>query len=344
MTAYRSIRRGITLIEMMVAMALALGIMLILTESFKMALDFVRGAHSTGELISQLNSAGILLTRDLQTQHFIPDTTGPTPPTPGPKLSDQRYDLMPAWTPPTGGFFKIVAPNPGLEPLPDPHGFNITAPATNHVLHFTSIMPLGTDVSSFTATVGGTTYSSQAAEIAYFLVPMGKKTSVTASGLPLHNLIRRQRLVAFSSDEQTSLTAGIAADPFYSEVASVNGATINTLATVRTNRLTPLTQLPQRTPPPDRFGEDIVVSNVLSFEIQADWTPNTTAPYTTVAPRSFGPPGNNTDAPYDFLPGTFDTAAPTNGNYLRVKSLQITIRVYDPRVKTTRQNTWKFAM
>jgi prepilin-type N-terminal cleavage/methylation domain-containing protein len=65
-------RSGFTLIEMMVAMALSLGIMLILTESFKMALDFVRSAHSTGEMISQLNGAGILLTRDLNTDFNAP--------------------------------------------------------------------------------------------------------------------------------------------------------------------------------------------------------------------------------------------------------------------------------
>lgn len=354
MTAYRSIRRGITLIEMMVAMALALGIMLILTESFKMALDFVRGAHSTGELISQLNGAGLLLSRDLQAHQFVDASGNPA------KLSNQRLDAYPnpPWTAPPGGFFRISAPDPGLEPslLPtglDRHGFKVNAPATNHQLQFTVVMPAAGDANNFTQNAGGTTYSSRSAEVAYFLSPMTKSTSVQTGptgGLPLYNLIRRQRLVAMTTDEQTSLNPVATAafsDVISQQVSPPSPTTVNTLATVMTsaNRLLTSGAYPNALAPAPvgspRYGEDIVVSNVLSFEIQADWTPNTTTPYTTVAPRPFS---SNTDAPYDFLPGTFDTAAPTNGNYLRVKSLQITIRVYDPRVKTTRQNTWKFAM
>ncbi|WP_439621751.1 PulJ/GspJ family protein [Gemmata sp.] len=339
MTAFRPIRRGITLIEMMVAMALALGIMLILTESFKMALDFVRGAHSTGELMSQLNSSGILMTRDMQADHFIDASGNPA------KLSNQRLDL-PGWTPPPGGFFRIYAPDPGPDPLSpsDAQGFKINAPATNHQLHFTVVMPAGVDT-SFTHNSGGGTYSSRAAEVAYFLAPMNKSTSVLTGptgGLPLYNLIRRQRLVAVTTDEETSL-APVATD---SEVISrkmtpLNPAAANTMATVMqvANRMNPPAQLAGT-----RFGEDIVVSNVLSFEVQADWTPGSGVP----APRTFG--AGNTDAPYDFIPmtpssGVFDTGVtPTPPMMARIKSIQVVIRVYDPRVKTTRQNTWKFAM
>ncbi|MBA4189712.1 MAG: hypothetical protein C0467_17135 [Planctomycetaceae bacterium] len=339
MTRNRMIRPAFTLVEMMVAMALSLGIMLILTESFKMSLDFVRGAHSTGELISQLNGAGILLSRDLQTDHFLDAKSAKN----GPKLSDQRLDQVPtaaAWSGlgPTGGFFKIVSTDPGTEALApsDAQGFKINAPAVNHQLHFTSVLPSASNASSFTVNSGGTTYSSQAAEIAYFLVPMpGKTTSVQAGGQQLYNLIRRQRLVAYSSDEVTSLTP-VVSD---TEVISNAGANVNTMATVMNpaNRM-PLSQLSS----PARFGEDIVVSNVLSFEVQADWTPGTITGSTT-APRAFA---TNTDAPYDFIQGggTFDTGAATPPQFVQIKSLQILIRIYDPRTKQTRQNTWKFAM
>ncbi|VTU00476.1 unnamed protein product [Gemmataceae bacterium] len=336
MTAFRPIRRGITLIEMMVAMALALGIMLILTESFKMALDFVRGAHSTGELMSQLNSAGLLLTRDMQADHFLDASGNPA------KLSNQRLDQA-GWTPPPGGFFRIYSPPKAVETT-DAQGFNIYAPATDHQLHFTVVMPTGTDT-SFTHNSGGGTYSSRAAEVAYFLAPMpGKRTSVTASGQQLYNLIRRQRLVAVTTDEETSL-APVAGD---SEVISRRvspTAGVNTMATVMQvgNRMNPPAQLPSG----PRFGEDIVVSNVLSFEVQADWTPAgagvpATTPPSTTPPRPFT---SNTDAPYDFINGgVFDTGATPPPQYVRIKSIQVVIRVYDPRVKTTRQNTWKFAM
>jgi type II secretory pathway pseudopilin PulG len=361
MTVYRPIRRGITLIEMMVAMALALGIMLILTESFKMALDFVRGAHSTGELMSQLNSAGLLLTRDMQAEHFMDE--GAAKPNGGKRLADQRIDQA-GWTPPVGGFFRIVAPAVGVEQV-DPQGFNINRPATpdptslppsplnpttlngnpsgGHALHFTVVMAGGGDA-SFTQNAGGTTYSSRAAEVAYFLSPMGKKTSVTAAGLPLYNLIRRQRLVAVTSDEETSLLP-VAGDAEVISRKVTPAAGVNTMATVMepANRMTLAPFGPGA-----RFGEDIVVSNVLSFEVLADWTAATPANNS----RPFSIPAN-TDGPYDFLNGVpafpngmFDTGGTTVSPPMpvRIKGLQITIRVYDPRVKTTRQNTWKFAM
>src|SRR5690349_13229089 len=111
MNRSRSTRPGITLVEMLVAMALALGIMLILTESFKMALDFVRGANATGTLITQLNGAGLALNQDLKADHFLPEDAKPGR---GVRLSDQRLDWYnvpgtPGWTQPVGGFFRIVS-------------------------------------------------------------------------------------------------------------------------------------------------------------------------------------------------------------------------------------------
>ncbi|MCE9563897.1 MAG: prepilin-type N-terminal cleavage/methylation domain-containing protein [Planctomycetes bacterium] len=340
MTRNRLTRSGFTLVEMMVAMALSLGIMLILTESFKMALDFVRGANSTGEMISQLNGAGILMTRDLQADHFLDAKSA----TSGPKLADQRLDVA-GWTPSTGGFFRISAPAVGIEQT-DPQGFNINLPSTGHQLHFTSILLNGGPIAgSFTANSGGNQYSSQAAEIAYFLAPMGKKTSVTAGGQDLYNLIRRQRLVALNSGEVSSL-APAAGD---SDVISVTGANVNTMASLVPLTLAPapnrMTLAPFATTNTARYGEDIVVSNVLSFEVLADWTATAAANY----PRAFT--AGNTDAPYDFLNGVaaypggiFDTGITPPPMPVRIKSLQVTIRIYDPRLKAARQNTWKFAM
>lgn len=337
-------RPAFTLIEMMVAMALALGIMLILTESFKMALDFVRGANSTGEMISQLNGAGLLMTRDLRAEHFLPDATKPNN---GVKLSDQRLDwnggVGPAgatWTAPPGGFFRIHAPNPGVEQV-DAQGFNINYPAVNHQLHFTSILAGAANTGTFStiATASGvpTPFASQAAEIAYFLAPMGKKTSNLAGGQDLYNLIRRQRLVAMTTTDQPTL-APAAGD---TEVISAVGPNVNTMASIMNpaNRMA-LTQLPVGSP---RYGEDIVVSNVLSFEIQADWTPHASQAGSTTPPATFA--SGNTDAPYHFLTGgAFDTGATPPPQYVQIKSLQIIIRIYDPRLKAARQNTWKFAM
>jgi type II secretory pathway pseudopilin PulG len=333
----RSRRRAITLVEMMVAMALSVGIMLILTESFKMALDFVRGANSTGEMIYQLNGAGTIISRDLKANHFLPGGNMT-----GGKLSDVRLDL--GAVTPAGGFFRVVAPNPGVE-MADAQNFNVNRPATNHQLHFTTILPGGTEQNSFMIGSGGSMYGSPAAEIAYFLVPTGATTPNTGDPKRqvLHNLVRRQRVVAYSSDNLTSLgiNAAITAVPNSAEVLSTFGGNVSTLADfadpakIAAVRLTPLAQLGTGSA---RYGEDIVLSNVISFEVQADWN-GATPPPTFAA--------GNTDAPYGFLPsagGIFDTTVNPPPFAARIKSLQITIRVYDPRMKTARQNTWRFGM
>jgi hypothetical protein len=333
----RLTRPGITLVEMLVAMALALGIMLILTESFKMALDFVRGANATGTLIVQLNGAGLVLNQDLKADHFGPEDGKPGR---GSRLSDQRLDWYnvpgtPGWAQPAGGFFRILSPFNTVE-VTDANGFNVNVPA-QHVLQFTSVLPGGTDQNLYTTVLNGVTYTSRAAEIAYFLVPTGNTGGQNSQSL--YNLYRRYRLVAMNNDERAALQQAVTIDmgssnPTYQWVISVNGGgTVNTLADLANaaaNRM-PLGSLPVAS---GRYGEDIVLSNVLSFEVLADWTPN----------PSGGVPGNqpplsyaagNTEAPYDFLSrnnaaGMFDTTTPPQ--YVRIKSLQITIRAFDPRM------------
>src|SRR6185369_12394554 len=97
-------RRAIGLVELMVAMALSIGIMYILAESFKMGLDFTRNARSTGNMMSQLDSARAVLARDILAEHFLRDENKPNG---GVRLSDQRLDFLnnagAGWTPPTGG-------------------------------------------------------------------------------------------------------------------------------------------------------------------------------------------------------------------------------------------------
>src|SRR4051794_32261918 len=104
------LRRAIGLVELMVAMALSIGIMWILAESFKMGLDFTRHAHSTGTMMSQLDGARAIMARDLLADHFLPDDNKPNR---GLRLSDQRLDWLnnsgAQWYPPTGGFFRIIS-------------------------------------------------------------------------------------------------------------------------------------------------------------------------------------------------------------------------------------------
>jgi hypothetical protein len=345
----RTTRRGrpaITLIEMMVTMALTLVIMLILTESFKISLDFVRGSNSTGQMMYQLNGAGAVMTRDLKSEHFLRDATRQNG---GVRLSDLRADLTaPPWAPPKRGFFRIQNPPPTAAPATDREGFDVRT-STNHQLHFTVVLPGTNDSTLGLANAGAATYRSRVMEVAYFLVPTGR-TSPGAGGQPLHDLIRRYRL-AVPTGEGAAINAGAGADPG-GEVISLRVAPpaaddddddgvagnppgpVNTLGNLRNaaNRML-LNRLPVTS---TRYGEDILASNVLSFEVLADWS----SPGVRTAAPAF--PGN-TDYPFGNLPGTYDSATVAAGG-IRVKALQITVRVYDPRMKAARQNTWKVAM
>lgn len=382
-TNIRRLRRAFTLVELMVAMALAIGIMWILAESFKMGLDLTRHAHATGSMMTQLDGARAVLARDLLADHFLAD---PNKPNGGVKLSDQRLDLLTnggtGWYPPTGGFFRIISPYSN-QLTPDTDGYNITQ-ASTHALHFTAVLPAN-DQNLYTADApvgGGKTYTSRAAEVAYFLVDSGLRTTPGPTGQTLYHLVRRQRLAALTPDERSSLmpsggAAWAATDSTYTEVIAGDGTNTFTLSdlTNPSNRLpiAPTTPLPAPSGTPlqlsgARYGEDLLLSNVLSFEVLVDWGPN---PFiaTSGQPARAAAVGN-WDWPYDALAvnpgqnttyqnqGVFDTwSAVANWNNfglmnntaalplaVRVKGLQITVRVFDPKTKQARQSTWKFSM
>ena len=60
----------------------------------------------------------------------------------------------------------------------------------------------------------------------------------------------------------------------------------------------------------------------------------------------------NTEAPFDYFQsagGVFDTAligttGPTASPAVRIRAIQVTIRIADTRVGIARSNTWKFEM
>jgi hypothetical protein len=132
---------------------------------------------------------------------------------------------------------------------------------------------------------------------------------------------------------------------------------VNTMATLangtrNTATLTPLSG--------GRIGDDIILSNVLSFEIKPTWTTSNPALYP--APRLFPPSGSpsalafgtadipvnnafSTDHPYDTLHGftnsQFDTLNLPSAR-IRMQGVQVRLRVYDIKVKTARQSTFLF--
>jgi hypothetical protein len=268
-------------------------------------------------------------------------------------------------------------------------------------------------------------------------------------GQPLFNLYRRQRLVAVTSNDVFNLQGAIQTDPTASDVISTTqlptkpatthintlgdfGQAISYTVGAATNMMpasrvlpTPQTGTPLQTA--GRIGDDILLSNVLSFEVLPCWNlvPDAQAPFQNAAAgvglpvpssRPFTVTNNtgnknypasnapfNSNYPFDTLPlvninpnaqyqYVFDTwyqiSAPypiantnpssINWNWnnllnlaslpsktipdppgkainnvqnpnvlplpIRVTALQITIRIYDPKTRQARQNTWRVAM
>jgi prepilin-type N-terminal cleavage/methylation domain-containing protein len=210
-------RQGFTLVELLVAMALIIFIMVILTEAFTAGLETFRQLKAIGDMQERMRSALVILRRDLLADHFETDTRGS-------RLSDQDMRFM---DPPDKGFFRLwqVCQNATDNPP-----FNCSTPegvdadgipatrATDHVLQFTVRLRGGSPQSFFVgqlpfappfpngpyspngqlANLGSPDFRqpnsmiSQWAEVAYFL---RQKPGVTAGGTPLYALYRRQRLL-----------------------------------------------------------------------------------------------------------------------------------------------------
>ena len=361
-------RRGYTLVEVMVALGLSVLTMWLLAEAFRIGLEMIGQARAQANLMTQLHAVGDIFHRDLVVAHpFLPDDNRPNR---GLRLSDQRLDLLTAtgqgWTPPPGGFFHIISPD--SHALPDREGLNIYS-ATNHALHFTAILPEN-DRNPYCAQLnfgprGIRTLESRAAEIAYFLVYTGGVTG--PGGTRLYQLVRRQRLVALDDFHRASLQV----PANYGSLIAVDTATNQplTLKQIRhpSQRL-PLSPATVPANPPlvlpvndPAYGTDILLSNVLSFEVRVDWDPNPNGTLNSSnPPRPFSV---NTEYPYDnltanagrnpALPATFDTwhdeqdwqrAFATLPLAIRVRGIQVSVRVFDPKTRAVRQNTWRFAL
>jgi type II secretory pathway pseudopilin PulG len=463
-------RQGFTLVELMVAAALAITIMWILAESFKMGIDFARSARSTGEMMNQLNNAGQIMNRDLNAQHFL--VLHPGLNNNNGKLSSQRLDLLcqggnftsPGEYTPPNGYFQIVSPppvNPASSMLDNGEGFLLntmpggTTPLTS--FSFTIYNPTGLPQNLFSATdMNGNPYAPQrAAEVTYFLQQSGQTPPTPGlASQPLFTLFRRQRLVAANTNDQAVLqqqvnlalqNTGGFSDSSPQDVISITVLPTQPQQTFQVNTLsnfgTPYTVSPSGTmqpialrgiggptPPPagtqvvsptrvpqvplsssssaaTRAGDDVLLNNVLSFEVLPAWDPNifvqqpwtpagSLAPLPTPRPFTIQNTGGNlnfnasssplnSNYPFDNLPQmrlnpaaqpfTFDTwlalpgttanpmltwnnfsvvmsnpATGQNPNLLpmpiRVTALQITLRIYDPKTKQARQNTWRVSM
>jgi prepilin-type N-terminal cleavage/methylation domain-containing protein len=70
MSVLHAHRRGFTLVEMMVAMALTVFVMVILSQCFVAGLETFSGLKAIGDMQEQLRTATNMLRADLSADHF----------------------------------------------------------------------------------------------------------------------------------------------------------------------------------------------------------------------------------------------------------------------------------
>lgn len=354
-------RRGFTLVELMVAAAVCVLIMAILASCFQMGIDTMRHLKSTGDMAERLRAASTVIRRDLRAEHFPKDPN--ITPTGGVRVSDWGFDAAGA-TKPGGGFFRARSTRAITE---NADAFNIGSSradaTTGHQLQFTAVLKGSPDQERFYTKVGALSYSSRMAEVAYFLDPQVRGQTNAPSGLPLHQLVRRQRLVAESVDtanllpsssnpdttQQTDDPGVIALKPSGSNKAPAlladlvtagnrlaTGPGGDTMTAGNDANLSPLVNAA-------RLGDDVLLSDVISFEVKLAWT--STAPGEPL-PRTFT---NNTDQPFDTIQEAYEAGGKTGVTEfdtgaspplkIRVRAVQIRIRVWDPKLQNTRQTT-----
>ena len=343
-------RAGFTLVELMVSAAVCVIIMAVLSTVFQTGIDTMRDMRSIGTLQDQLRAATEMIRHDLQADHFVPRDRDPSTHKllSGPRLSDQWLN-EPTWQPPIGGFFHIESDGSWVTEKHDGDNFNFTQSVNspNFLLHFTSVLAGDKPQNMFSAEVGtpptSTALTSPVAEIAYFV-----DTSIPTN----HRLVRRQRLVAKTDLDRATFQSKDTAG----EVIAGDASNVWTFGNIAQHRIPYSTapNAPRTTPQPamlsnSRTGDDILLSNVKLFEIKANWEGGSQLP----RPFSTSPAGNS-DAPFDFLSQsgsstfdtgdglTVDTAKPGGNNAaqrIRIKALQIRLRIYDPQMQTTRQVT-----
>jgi prepilin-type N-terminal cleavage/methylation domain-containing protein len=241
-------RRAFTIPELLVAMALILFIMAILSEAFVAGLDSFSKLKAVGDMQEKLRATTTVLRSDLTGPHIVTANGAVLLSNPWPG------GVAPV---PTQGFFRISQGSGPANPA-GPYYFDEGSDggvnsyrAVDHILHFSVIKSGGRRQDYFSAAVPGgsplTTLgppdyqqpgqagtqsgltNSQWAEVAYFLRATGNSTGTTATtaSQPLYALYRRQCVVLTDLDAATATAANLPAAQWgsYNQVCCVPNAT-----------------------------------------------------------------------------------------------------------------------
>jgi prepilin-type N-terminal cleavage/methylation domain-containing protein len=344
-------RSGFTLIEMMVAVALTLFLMTIISQAFVSGLELFSQLKAIGDMEDNLRVATTNIRSDLQQDHF--------------EAKRRLSDLSLANPPLRQGFFLIWNGSAMTGEGVDTDGL-ASYRATNHGLYFTIKLRGNRPENFLSATVPltspllslptnfflqpsdalyqqGSTFNSQWAEVAYFLVQTGSTVELnnpaSVKGTPLYALYRSQYvLVPNSNTVIPPATATVNNPPLtdtlanYATVSCIqNGAgnlqfngpddVINSANRALTVNALSYPQRPNSAVVPP-LGSTLVLSDVVSFNVQVMV------------------PGG---ADFGDLNAVFGTTYPaiydTSTTPLPISALQISIRTWDIRSQQTRQIT-----
>lgn len=346
-------RAGFTLVEMMVSVALVLFIMVILTEAFGKGLESFRTLKGIGDLEAKLRSAVTVLRRDLAFDHFEGKR----------RLSDDRLTWQIAGRPREGRFDILSCPpawGTGVQPEGQDADSIDFQRANDTLLHFTS-KARGNDRSEFfTAivpkqsplvwgiqgpirttffdqpadarfqeqTLGAmANYPSQWAELAYFLRPSG----ANAGSEPLHVLYRSQFVLVADNSKLNwpprpnwARTLADHQDIACRVVDEGTGPRLHFSTPSDLARVSPYNTFDPGNPGnPNAWNRAAtpILTDVLSFDVS--WL------------AQVGNELKETSLTRGELAGPFSSAE----RAYPVNALKITLRVFDPKTKLTRQMT-----
>lgn len=369
------LRIAFTLLEMLVAMTLTLFIMVIISTAFVAGLETFRGLKAIGDMHENLRQAAQRLRSDLQEDHFEGHQ----------HMGDTVYNQM---IKPTKGFFRFTKPTTpiaegvDLDNLPSFRATDQVLHFSNHLRgdrpqdFYVARIPTGPPFTAadpkpfdpgplaspnpffkhttfFNQPVDARfqqagTFSSQWAEIAYYLVRIGTTDQPTnpgaATGTPLHALYRVQRVVVPRNDQlmkvvpvsQLAAYAELSCQPEAGAIPQF--LEFNTPEDLATDTDPAGHVLTGKDPPAKRgfdsnpaLGAALLLSNVITFQIEVS---HLGEPFHDM--KWFDPATKITAYDSAF---THPFSAPNMPFHKCISGLRITIRIWDPVTEQTRQAT-----
>jgi type II secretory pathway pseudopilin PulG len=366
-------RLAFTLVELLVAMALILFIMVILSEAFVAGLGSFRELKAVGDLEEKLRTATMILRRDLAADHFEGRR----------RLSDPNFWLTGQ---PREGFFYIHQQNPSVPEGQDSDG-NPSYRATDHALWF-SVKLRGNNQDRFFAanvpnnsplvpyspgggqngayiptnffgqlsdgnfqdkpspTASSSTYNSAWGEICYVL---DLRNPTFAGSTPLYPLYRTQLAVVPDTRNVNNPKQGIQVGQMSSYLEMSCSPSSNIILFHNPTDLALNARALNPTPNNIQNGQDpsnpmnrqgngtiLLLTDVISFDVRVlkyMWRQSSQA-----TDFSDLGPANATDQ-------TFETSVNPPGQNSKlppdycISALEITIRVWDPKTEQARQVT-----